>query len=64
MASGGFTSIVSYVVFIIYIFIENIHDGRVSDHIGDMKYFTGDVASIAGSFALAFMVFYKIYIMI
>ena len=45
-----------YVCFVIYTFFDNLIAGRISANIGEVSYFSTDIAGIAGSFALAFMV--------
>jgi hypothetical protein len=49
-------AIISFIIFIFYIFFENLTQGRIADNIDKMTYFTDDVANLSGSFALAFMV--------
>ena len=54
LAHGGFLSLVSYAIFVIYIFIENIVNENVKRNWDSIEFFTTDVASVAGLFALAF----------
>lgn len=52
----GFFAIGMYVCFIIYTFFDNVASGRLADNYTEVNYFSADIAGIAGSFALAFMV--------
>jgi sodium-coupled neutral amino acid transporter 9 len=56
LAEFGVVAIVSFGVFVLYIFLRNVLDGTVSKYIGDMVYFTTNISEPAGQFALAFMV--------
>lgn len=56
LAHGGFFAIGLYVCFVIYTFFDNLASGVLADNVSDVNYFSSDIASIAGSFALAFMV--------
>ncbi len=49
-------AIISYVIFIFYIFFDNVGSGNLSEHISEVKIFTPKVADISGCFALAFVV--------
>jgi sodium-coupled neutral amino acid transporter 9 len=57
LAKFGVVAVVLYGSFILYSFIDNVLSGRVADYWNsDVKYFSDDVAGVAGSFALAFFV--------
>lgn len=56
LAQYGVIAIISYVVFVIYIFINNLATGNAQAHWSEFKYFTSDIASIAGALALAFQI--------
>lgn len=56
LAHGGFFAIGLYVIFVIYTFFDNVATGNLKENISEVSYFSSDIASIAGSFALAFMV--------
>jgi len=43
-------------LFIFYIFIDNLNSGLAQSSMNTLNYFTWEVADIAGTFALAFMV--------
>lgn len=49
----GVIPLISYLIFIIYIFFDNVGSGRVKKNWGEMKYFTSDIASVIGNFALS-----------
>jgi sodium-coupled neutral amino acid transporter 9 len=57
LAKFGVISVLLYGLFILYSFIDNLQSGRVAAKWdSDLKYFSNDVAGVAGSFALAFFI--------
>jgi sodium-coupled neutral amino acid transporter 9 len=56
LAEFGVVAIISYGLFVLYIFFQNLFDGTISSHVGEMTYFTMNLSEPAGQFALAFMV--------
>ena len=48
LAEFGIVAIISYSLFVVYIFIKNIADGTVADKIGEMNYFTSNFNEPAG----------------
>lgn len=53
LARFGVVALLCYMIFIFYIFLDNIISGRAKAHWSEMKYFTSDVATVMGNFALA-----------
>jgi len=43
LAHAGVFAIGLFVIFIIYIFFDNLASGRMSDNIGELNYFTGNI---------------------
>lgn len=56
MGRIGACSIYTYIGLIIYLFSDNISEGRISDNIDKLEMFTPNIAYILGNFALAFCV--------
>jgi hypothetical protein len=54
MARFGVVALFSYLLFIFYIFADNIYTGKAK--LSEINMFTSDIADICGNFALAFMV--------
>ncbi len=45
-----------YGIFILYLVIAGLTNGRIQDNFSDLKMWTPNVAGVGGSFALAFFV--------
>ncbi|EGR27669.1 transmembrane amino acid transporter protein, putative, partial [Ichthyophthirius multifiliis] len=56
IAELGVYAIYSYVIFIFYIFIQNIYRGTLQNHIKDTKLFSLDIGSLGGTASLAFQI--------
>lgn len=44
----------SYLIFIIYIFFENIISGRINNNMKEVKLFSWDIGNLTGTCSLAF----------
>ena len=57
IARIGAFSLYAYIIFIIYIFFDNLASGRVEENWNkEMHQFTWDIGTIVGNFALAFLI--------